>query len=69
MQNEKRGRIARPRFSIRKALVFGTVKNGKIDLIEELDEKLLPYGAPESSMAINRVISNATVNVVALNVN
>ena len=39
--------------------------NGKIDRIEELDEKLLPFGEPESSMTVNRSNLYSTVNVMA----
>ena len=39
--------------------------NGKIDRIEELDEKLVPFGEPETSMTINRSNLYSTVNVMA----
>ena len=38
--------------------------SGKIDRIEELEEKLLPYGEKEQSMSINRAPLYATVNIV-----
>lgn len=39
--------------------------NGRIDRIEELDEKLLPFGSPESTMDFNCALFNETVNVFA----
>jgi hypothetical protein len=39
--------------------------NGKLDRIEELDEKLLPYGTAETSMTLNRSNIYSTVNVMA----
>ncbi len=40
--------------------------NGKIERIDELDEKLLPYGEAETSTLLNRAPIHATPNVIYL---
>lgn len=37
---------------------------GRIDCIEELEEKLLPFGKQEESIILNRAAVNATVNII-----
>lgn len=38
--------------------------NGRIDRIDELEEKLLPFGEKEKSVSVNRAVFGSTVNLV-----
>lgn len=66
VQDHRIGALIRRTDACRRRILDYT--SGKIDRIEELDEKLLPYYEKEMSINKNKVIMTATCNMVCMGV-
>lgn len=62
IQDQRLGALIRRTDACRRRLL--AYANGKIDRIDELEEKLLPYGNPNESRIFNKAIMASTVNIV-----